>query len=121
MLRGFTIALIINIVCGSCADHSFEKCHEGVVIGKIRSGGGGIAVSVKDDFFGSHEWRGHQNVIEALNIPLSIYEPGSKIFFTGRHASEDEKNYPITADGDESNKPLVMVITVSDEECPASQ
>lgn len=63
-----------------------------------------------ESVFSSHQWRGYGNVIEALNIPHHLYEPGKRIYFTARFATEEEKVFPITADGDESAKPLVYVL-----------
>ena len=92
-------------------------CYQGTVIGKIRSGGGGLAVSLNSTEFGAHQWRGYNNVVEALNLNL-VYPIGSKIYFKARAATDQEKMFIITADGDESAKPIIYVTVVSTESCP---
>ncbi len=115
-----SIILLLAGIFQGCTYNSMPEhiCFEGEVIGRIRSGGGGIAVSMDTPSFGSHRWRGYKNVIEALNIPHELYQPGQRIFFRARQATEEEKSFPITADGDESEKPIVYVLAVSAVGCP---
>ena len=113
------LLLCIILIVAGCVDDSVESriCHEGIVLGKIRSAGGGIAVSMTDSSFSTHRWRGHNNVIEAINIPADIYKPGEKIYFTARRASTCEQTFAISTDGDESEKPVVFVEQVSTTKC----
>ncbi|WP_207420742.1 hypothetical protein [Desertivirga brevis] len=98
-------------------DQVAADCYQGVIIGKIRTNGGGVAVSVNSPIFGTHEWRDYKNVVEALNLK-SGYNAGTKIYFKARAATDQEKIYPITADGDESAKPIIYITSASSETCP---
>lgn len=111
--------LIFSLAISSCQekDELTPGCYQGTVIGKIRSNGGGLAVSVISTEFGTHQWRGYNNVVEALNLKID-YSSGTKIYFKARTATEQEKMYPITADGDESAKPIIYMTAVSTELCP---
>lgn len=102
-----------------CIDNSVELrlCHEGIVVGKIRSAGGGIAVSMTNSTFSNRHWRGHKNVVEALNVPAHLYKPGEKIYFTAHRATPREQTSVISADGDESEKPIVFLEQVSTTGC----
>lgn len=112
------VVLLSIVLClYSCQEQEAPACYEGTVIGRIRSGGGGPAVSVNSTAFGSHEWGGYQNVVEALNLGFD-FAPGSKIYFQARPATEQERSYPVTADGNESAKPVIFVTAVSTESCP---
>jgi hypothetical protein len=104
----------------SCVDHSLSPtgCFTGHVIGKIRSAGGGIAVSLVRSDFGTHEWQGYPNVVEALNIPHDL-TPGDTIYLRARPATASEKNFPVTADGNESDKPVIWVEAYSEVDCPS--
>ncbi len=119
MMKTIIAAALISLAFSGCSDEPFptQVCHEGVVIGKIRSVGGGIAVSMSDASFGSHEWRGHKNVVEALNIPRDL-TPGAEIYLFARFATEKERSGIITADGDESKKPVIYVLKYGLEGCP---
>lgn len=75
---------------------------------------------MEETTFSTHQWRGYQNVIEALNIPHELYQNGEKIYFTGRIATQEEQIFSISADGRESNKPIVFVANVSLVNCPAA-
>lgn len=111
--------LLLALITTNCANESFDTqfCYEGTVIGQIRSAGGGVAVSMETSALSTHEWKGFQHVIEALNIPRDFWVPGQKIYFTARPGTADEKGY-ISADGDESAKPIMFVIAFSTLECP---
>jgi hypothetical protein len=115
----FILPSLIFVALG-CVDNRIEAqiCYEGIVIGKFRSWGGGIAVSMEESTFSTHRWRGFENVIEALNISQDVYEPGEKIFFTGRLATKKEQVFAMSADGDESDKPVVYIDLVSTINCP---
>ena len=112
----------LAFISPGCADHSIEPevCYEGIVIGKIRTWGGGIAISMEEPTFSTHQWRGYENVIEALNISDGLYQTGEKIYFTARTATNEEQSFPMSADGDESDKPMVFVLKVSATKCPIS-
>lgn len=111
--------LLLAVTFSSCKDEEqdYSLCQQGTIIGKIRSGGGGPAVSVNSTVFGKHSWRGYNNVVEALNLKQN-YASGTKIYFKARPAMEEEKSYIITADGDESAKPVIFVTAVSTDRCP---
>lgn len=111
--------LLFAVTFSSCKDdeQDYSLCQQGTIIGRIRSGGGGPAVSVKSSVFGKHSWRGYNNVVEALNFKQN-YASGTKIYFKARPATQEEKTYVITADGDESAKPIIFVTAVSTESCP---
>ncbi|MEX2232551.1 MAG: hypothetical protein WD824_10345 [Cyclobacteriaceae bacterium] len=113
-------ALLLALIISSCEDDSPnpQTCHEGLIIGRIRSGGGGWAVSVTGPGLSTHEWNGFKNVVEALNIPGNLKQPGLKLYFFSRPPTQNEKIYIITADGDESAKPLIYVIAISSVTCP---
>lgn len=111
--------LLLAVTFSSCKDEEqdYSLCQQGTIIGRIRSGGGGPAVSVNSTVFGKHSWRGYNNVVEALNLKQN-YASGTKIYFKARPATEEEKSYIITADGDESAKPVIFVTAVSTDRCP---
>lgn len=119
MQRVMLILSTLILILAGCVDDSVESkiCHEGFVLGKIRSAGGGIAVSMTDSTLSTHNWRGFKNVVEALNISVDLYKPGEKIYFIARRATEHEQFFVITADGDESEKPIVFVEQVSKTKC----
>lgn len=77
------------------------SCLNVEVIGKIRSGGGGLAVKLEHPLPGAVRWQGHERVVELLNIPAELSEPGSTFYINARLATEEEKGI-ITADGNES-------------------
>jgi hypothetical protein len=118
-MKAMIVFLFFALIFSRCSDNSVDPqiCLEGVVIGKIRSWGGGIAVSMNDSIFSSHEWNGFHNVVEALNVPLDL-TPGETIYFFGRPATESESSFAISADGDESNKPIIFVSQFSLLKCP---
>jgi hypothetical protein len=68
--------------------------------------------------FSTLTWNGHANVVEALGVPESMGTSGSILYFTARSASEDEKDFMISA-GDEWNKPIIVVISTSLAGCPS--
>ncbi len=116
------VLMSLVVIAPGCENHTIQPqaCYEGIVIGKIRSWGGGIAVSMQETTFSTHNWQGYDNVIEALNIPHELYQTGEKIYFNARSATQEEQIFPISADGDESNKPIVFVSKVSSIKCPTS-
>ena len=111
--------LLSAVITASCADDSMAPttCYEGTVIGKIRSWGGGVAVSMETSALSTHEWNGFPHVIEALNIPGNFWEPGQKLYFTARSGTDEETGYR-SADGDESAKPIIFVTNFATRECP---
>lgn len=113
------IFLLLSLISINCTDDSMDvqRCYEGTVIGKIRSAGGGVAVNMETPGLSTHEWNGFQHVVEALNIPRDFWVPGQKLYFTARPATREEQG-PVTADGNESVKPLIFVITFSTVDCP---
>ena len=112
--------LLLALIISGCVDDSVAPptCYEGTVIGKIRSWGGGVAVSMETSTLSTHEWNGFQHVIEALNIPRDFWVRGQKIYFTARPATKEERLYFVSADGDESAKPIIFVKNFSTIECP---
>jgi hypothetical protein len=111
------IGLAFLLCFSSCQEQLPPVCYEGTVLGRIRSGGGGPAVSVHSSAFGKHEWGGNQNVVEALNLGFD-FPSGTKIYFQARLATEQERMFFVTADGNESAKPVIFVTAVSTEICP---
>ena len=91
-------------------------CLEGEVLGKIRTGGGGLAVALKNDINGTVTWKDHQNVVEVLNIPVEFTIEGTTIYFSAREALEGERG-PITSDGDESIELVLSGTDFSDRSC----
>ncbi len=89
----------------------------GTIIGKIRSNGGGLAVSLDQNYKGSVKWQENKNVVELLNIPQQFMNPGTTIYFSSRAATTEEQGV-ITADGDESIKLVLYGLEFSNGECP---
>lgn len=116
LLAGMIIILAM-FSCRETDQHLLPDCYQGTVIGKIRSGGGGLAVSVTSTDFGMHQWRGYNNVVEAINLKFN-YSAGTRIYFKARASTNEEKMYIITADGDESAKPRIYITGVSTQMCP---
>lgn len=116
-----SLFLCIVLVMAACSDNAVyvPKCHKGTVIGKIRSAGGGVAVSMENAMLSNHKWKGHKHVIEALNVPVEYRKPGQVIYFTARPGTVEEQG-PYTADGDESDKPLIYVLSLGVEGCPGT-
>lgn len=119
MQKVMLILPVLFLIASGCVDDSVESRirHKGVVLGKIRSAGGGMAISMTDSTFSNHKWRGFNNVVEALNIQLDQYKPGDKIYFIARRATIEEQFFVTTADGDESEKPTIFVEQVSTSKC----
>lgn len=92
------------------------ECMKGEVIGKIRSSGGGLAVSLNKNYKGTVTWQGHKNVIELLNIPDTYKTEGNTIYFQSRPTT-DEDITPITADGDESIELILYGEKFSEHSC----
>lgn len=117
------ILLMLFSIAVSCKKESSNpqnKCYSGTVIGKIRSSGGGPAISMDDPFLSTHEWKGFKNVVEALNVPDSLWQNGKKVFLICRQPTESERNYPISSNGNESAKPLIFVLKISTTKCPTN-
>lgn len=114
------IPLILLAGCNQNEDMS-STCHGGTILGKIRGGGGGVAISMDDSSFGAHSWHSASNVVEALNVPDSLWVEGMRLYFIARPATETEKSFLISADGDESDKPLIFVTKFSRNDCAGSQ
>ncbi|SFT35060.1 hypothetical protein SAMN05216474_0039 [Lishizhenia tianjinensis] len=90
---------------------------QGTVIGKIRSSGGGLAVSLHKHYHKAVKWQGHKNVIELLNIPEDMQLEGTTIYFKSRIATTEEQGI-ITADGEESLKLVLYGKNFSIDACP---
>jgi hypothetical protein len=118
----FGLGTLFLFQCTLCQNEvTPDLCHKAIVIGKIRSAGGGIAVSMQDKTYGTHEWRGYQNVVEVLNIMPQDFAPNTVIYFKARPATKEEKeNHIVTADGDESDKPLIVAQNPSTTPCETS-
>lgn len=93
-----------------------ELCIKGEVIGKIRTAGGGLAVSLDEPREGAVTWQGEENVIELLNIPVELTFPGTVIYFEAREAKQSEQG-PISADGEETINLLLFGTYFSDVGC----
>lgn len=92
------------------------NCMQGTVIGRIRSSGGGLAVSLNKPYEGSVAWQGAMNVIELCNIPDEYRAIGTNIFFSSKRAEPGECG-PVTADGDESIRLVLFGERFSSENC----
>lgn len=114
------VSLLLLILPGNgCTKDSPEdSCFHGIVLGKIRSGGGGVAISMFESDFSNHIWHDYNHVVEALNIPRDQWTPGKTIYFIARNITDEEKSFIITADGDESEKPIIYVLKYSFNGCP---
>ena len=110
------VGLMVGTSCEKTAPEPENNCFKGVVIGKIRSNGGGLAVSMEKTNLSTHTWRGYSNVVEALGLGVNV-APNSVIYFNARPANVEEKNFIVTADGDESAKPIVVASNVSPNSC----
>ncbi len=111
-----SIILILPLVISSCKKEP-ALCMKGTVIGKIRSGGGGLAVSLDKNYSGAVKWNDEKNVIELLNIPTELRASGATFYFSSRKATDSEQGI-ITADGDESIKTVLYGMKFSTTECP---
>ena len=121
MYKVFLI-LIISGLLFSCDDEILEpsvQCIEAEVIGKIRTAGGGIAVSLANPIEGVVTWQGHDNVVELLNVPVEFTFPNTVIYFKAREAKEGERG-PVSADGDESIELILYGSEFSDKGCSES-
>lgn len=122
MKTKFFIAILIAIIVlfTLCTKETMEsnECYHGMIIGQIRSAGGGVAISMVEPDFSNHTWNNYNHVVEALNITDSLWIPGESIYFNARFATDEEKIYPISADGDESAKPIIYILSFSFSKCP---
>ncbi|ELR73796.1 hypothetical protein C900_01406 [Fulvivirga imtechensis AK7] len=120
MKKIFVIVLLALMSCSSDDDDgdlARYDCLKGETIGKIRSSGGGLAVSLEDPIPLSVTWQGHANVVELLNIPVDFRKEGDEFYFSAREASEAERG-PITADGDETIELILYGQKFDDSSCP---
>src|SRR5688572_21085504 len=122
-MKKMSLFILLALLTSSCANDSDSSldthiCYEGTVIGKIRSWGGGVAVSMKSSALSTREWKGFQHVVEVHNIPGELCVAGHKIYFSARPATAEEVNGPRSADGVSSFKPEISAITISTTECP---
>lgn len=125
-MKIMSLFVLLALITSSCVHDSLDAsldsqiCYEGTVVGKIRSWGGGVAVSMESSVLSTHEWRGFQHVIEALNIPRDFWVPGQKLYFSARPGTDEERGYG-SADGHESAKPIIFVTAFSTVECPEDE
>jgi hypothetical protein len=115
-LGKIAIILSILLITVSCEKVN-NSCMQGTVIGKIRSGGGGLAVSLDGKHEDAVSWQYSENVIELLNIPEEYQAPGTKVYFSSRTATTEEKGV-ITTDGDETIDLVLYGTKFSDDGCP---
>jgi hypothetical protein len=56
MIKMVFVLLSLTVISVGCADHSIEQqiCYTGIVIGRIRSAGDGIAVSMEETTFSTN-------------------------------------------------------------------
>lgn len=92
-------------------------CMKGTVIGKIRSAGGGLAVSLDKNYKGAVNWKGEKNVIELLNIPDELKISGTELYFSSRKATFSEHG-SVTADGHEGIQLVLYGLEIKDDGCP---
>lgn len=113
---------ILSALLFSCNDDEIlpqAMCIEGEVVGKIRSAGGGVAVSLAEPMSGSVTWKEHENVIELLNVPIEYTFAGTPVYFKSREAKEGERG-PISSDGDESIQMVLYGTEISNIGCPGN-
>lgn len=115
-LKHLLVAMSFLVSCDQETEQR-SACHGGTIMGRIRGAGGGVAVSVDDASFGNHSWHNASNVVELLNVPDSLWVPGLRVYFIARPATETEAGFPKSADGDESDKPLLFAIGYSLDGC----
>lgn len=121
MNKTLSIFILSAFIFGCNDDEILPQpnCIQGEVVGKIRSAGGGIAVSLADSIPGSVTWQEHENVIELLNVPVEYTFKGTPIYFKGREAKEGEQG-PISSDGDESIQLIFYGTEISNIGCPGN-
>lgn len=102
------IYLLLVLTLFSCSKEIQKtSSYEGIVIGKFRSWGGGIGLSMNDNTFSNITYNGNNHVVEALNIPTSL--PNFAIVkFNARVATDKEKTFAISADGFEG-APIIFI------------
>lgn len=106
------------LACSSDDDSSsVYECLEGTTIGKIRSNGGGLAVSLQKPIPNAVTWQGHQNVVELLNIPEDFADEGSEFYFSARLSDAAERGI-VTADGDETIELILYGLKFNVSQCP---
>lgn len=113
------IILLFSIFLFSCEEEDISveyPCMQGEVLGKIRTGGGGLAVSITGPLDGAVTWKDRDNVIELLNIPVEHTVEGTIIYFNARKAKEGERG-PITSDGDETIELILYGKEFSNQGC----
>ncbi len=91
----------------SCTKEKPNQKYTGIVIGKLRSGGGGIGLSMHTKTFSNVSYKGTDHVVEALNIPNDL-PVLTFIQFEVRNATAEEKNFIKTADGFEG-APIIYI------------
>lgn len=113
------LVLLVLAACSSDDDSDQVRydCLKGETIGKIRSSGGGLAVSLEEPIPLSVTWEGHANVVELLNMPENFKDEGDVFFFSARKATEAERG-PITADGNESINLILYGLEFDSSSCP---
>lgn len=103
--RSFFLFYLLMMMLLSCARDEpiipTYSCLHVEVIGKIRSAGGGLAVKLEHPLPGAVRWQGHEWVVELLNIPAELSDPGSAFYVNARLATVAEQGI-VTADGNES-------------------
>ena len=115
----FILALLGLAACSSDDDGDLARydCLKGETIGKIRSSGGGLAVSLEEQIPLSVTWQGRANVVELLNMPGEFKDEGDEFYFSARQASETERG-PITADGNETISLILYGLEFDASSCP---
>ncbi|MCB9032451.1 MAG: hypothetical protein H6553_01285 [Chitinophagales bacterium] len=103
--------LLLILLTVSCTKENSTITYYGTVIGKFRSWGGGIGVSMNSNTYSNVSYKGYNHVVEALNIPIDLPE-NTVIKFTARKATESESIFPMSADGFEGS-PIIYITDYS--------
>lgn len=122
MYKAITTIFILSTALFSCNDDEVlpqASCIEGEVVGKIRTAGGGVAVSLSEPMPGSVTWKEYENVVELLNVPIEYTFEGTPVYFKAREAKEGERG-PISSDGDESIQVVLYGTEISNIGCPGN-
>lgn len=115
-MKVYILSILLFLSFYSCKKID-ATCMQGNVVGKIRSSGGGLAVTLNKKYKNTVHWKGHKNIVEVLNIPLDMSEEGTTIYFTSRIATTVEQG-PISADGDEGIKLVLYGKEFNKNVCP---
>lgn len=104
----YIFSTLLFFSCSKQTQKTAVKDYEGIVIGKFRSWGGGIGLSMNNNTFSNISYKEYNHVVEALNIPTNL--PNfTAIKFNARFATDAEKTFAESADGFEL-APKIFII-----------